>query len=101
MAFFNKRYHPAGTPPDTLTQPAPASARPLRIRLIDYDSDNFTILDDIAASDCKPLLERNTITWIHAAGHPSEAVLRNLADTFGLHILALEDILNAGQRPDE
>jgi magnesium transporter len=99
MAFFNKRYHPAGTPPGTLTRPAPMSAKPLRIRLVDYDRNELAVLDDIAATDCKPFLERNTITWVHVAGHPNEAVLRSLADAFGLHVLALEDILNAGQRP--
>ncbi len=99
MAFFTKRYHPAGTPPGTLSRPLPVSKKALRIRLVDYDAQDVTILEDIAASDCRPFLERGTITWVHVRGHPDESVLRDLGESFELHQLALEDILNVGQRP--
>jgi magnesium transporter len=99
MGFFTKRYHPAGTPPGTLTRAAPASAKPLRIRLVDYDAESISVLSDVSASDCKPFLDSDSTTWVHVSGHPDEAVLRKLAESFGLHMLALEDILNTGQRP--
>ena len=37
MALFNKSYHPAGTAPGTLVQRAAEDAKPLHIRLIDYN----------------------------------------------------------------
>jgi magnesium transporter len=36
---------------------------------------------------------------VHVEGHPSEAVMLELVKLFKLHPLALEDVLNAGQRP--
>lgn len=99
MAFFTKRYHPAGTAPGTLTKPTVSDAARLRLHLIDYDSEQVTVQEDVTAADCRVFLERKTITWVHVEGRPTEAALRDLGETFGLHPLALEDVLNTGQRP--
>lgn len=99
MALFNKRYHPAGTAPGTLSKERLNDAKPLRIRLVDYDADRVTILDNMTAEDCKSYLERQTVTWINVEGQPTEDALRELGASFGLHSLALEDVLNTGQRP--
>lgn len=99
MTIFTKRYHPAGTSPGTLARPSREDARPLRIRLIDYDDDNLTILDDVAAEGCEQYLQRKTMTWMHIEGQPTEAALRQLGTAYSLHSLALEDVINTGQRP--
>jgi len=99
MALFNKQYHPAGTAPGTLTKTRSADAAPLRIRLIDYDAKEVSILDDTSAEKCEPYLQRDTVTWVHVEGRPTEAALRELGTSFHLHSLAMEDVLNIGQRP--
>jgi len=99
MAFFEKRYHLPGTAPGTLTEIPAAEAEPLRIRLIDYRADEITIRDNVEASECRPYLQRDSVTWVHVQGHPTEAALLELGSTFQLHSLALEDVLNTGQRP--
>jgi magnesium transporter len=99
LALFNKRYHPAGTAPGTLTRHRRPDVKPLRIRLIDYDSDAIEIHDDMTAQACRPYLDRKTITWVHVEGQPTFEALQQLGDTFGLHNLALEDVVNTGQRP--
>ncbi len=99
MALFNKQYHPAGTSPGTLTIARAADAAPLRIRLIDYDANEVSILDDVSVENCEPYLQRDTVTWIHVQGRPTENALRELGTAFSLHSLALEDVLNIGQRP--
>lgn len=99
MSFFTKRYHPPGTPPGTLTEAPATEAAPLRIRLIDYCADEITIRDDVDASVCQTYLQRDSVTWVHVQGPPTEAALRELGESFQLHSLALEDVLNIGQRP--
>lgn len=99
MAFFNKRYHPPGTPPGTLVEIPNLEAAPLRIRLADYRADEITIRDDMEAVECRQYLEKDSVTWIHVQGHPTAAALRELGSAFQLHALALEDVLNTGQRP--
>lgn len=99
MGFFNKAYHPPGTAPGTLTERPAAAAQPLRIRLTEYAPDLFEERDIATPADCKPYLESPSITWIHVQGDVPADTLRNLGELFELHPLALEDVLNSGQRP--
>ncbi len=98
MAYFTKRYHPPGTPPGTLVS-HPPTAHPLRLRLIDYTADGISEEDDVTPAHCQTSLQRKTISWIHVHGQATPEVMRELGETFGLHPLALEDVLNSGQRP--
>src|SRR5690606_17283876 len=92
-----KTYHPPGTAPGTLVE-SDASGR-LTIRLIDYTMHELVerMLDD--AQECKPYLARDSRTWIAVNGRPDPDTLRELGAQLGLHELALEDVINLGQRP--
>lgn len=99
MAYFTKRYHPPGTAPGTLTAHEDQADRPLKLRLMEYDAATLEETEDISPAACKAALESAAITWIHAQGHATPEQLRELGEIFGLHALALEDVLNTGQRP--
>ena len=103
MPYFTKRYHPPGTAPGELTTDAspaaPTSTVTLTIRLIDYDATEYTEKENITFEECLPHLEHPAMTWIHVHGHAAPDLLRNIGNAFGLHSLALEDVLNSGQRP--
>jgi len=99
MAYFTKRYHPPGTAPGTLTADQDASKRALKLRLMEYDASTLREHDEITPALCKASLENNTITWLHAHGFISPELLNEFGESFGLHPLAMEDILNTGQRP--
>lgn len=99
MTYFNKQYHPPGTPPGTLTERESADTPELRISLIDYSDSSFIEKPLIKAKECTTYLESPTTTWIHIQGQPTPKTLNDLAKYFTLHPLALEDILNTGQRP--
>ncbi|MFT6099668.1 MAG: magnesium transporter [Arenicella sp.] len=99
MTHLLKRYHPPGTAPGTLKAVPVNEATPLNIRLIDYRKDEINTLNGIDAAACAPYLGNDNITWVHVEGHPSEAVMLELGKLFKLHPLALEDVLNSGQRP--
>lgn len=99
MPYFDKNYHPPGTPPGTLVEHAPGEPGALTIRLIDYTDQEY--LDQLLtnANECRPYLERDSVTWIHFQGHIQAEMLRNIGELFGLHALAMEDVMNSGQRP--
>lgn len=99
MAYFIKRYHPPGTAPGTLERPVREQQIPLTISLLDYSSDDLSEQTLACVQDSKPYLERDSHTWIHVQGHPDPDTLRQLGVLFGLHPLALEDVVNTGQRP--
>lgn len=99
MAYFTKRYHPPGTSPGTLLQHETLLPVPLRILLTDYTDSDYTeqVLD--SPEDCRQYLERDTMTWIHVQGDAEPDTMRQLGKLYGLHHLALEDVINTGQRP--
>ncbi len=92
-----KTYHPPGTAPGTLAMSAGSGV--LSLRLIDYDDESFSERTDVSIADCTNALSRPSRTWIQGTGHPDPETLRALGEQFGLHELALEDVLNTGQRP--
>ena len=99
MGYFTKRYHPPGTRPGTLTAPGKTAVAPPRIHLFDYTATELEEIEDIAPGACRVYLDRPTITWIHVQGDADPDTLEALGGAFGLHELALEDIVNSGQRP--
>jgi len=99
MAYFSKLYHPPGTSPGTLQQAEKTSRSPLRIRVVDYTATEFIERELETAEACKEFLERETLTWIHVQGDAEEETMRQFGAVFGLHPLALEDVINSGQRP--
>ena len=97
MAYFTKRYHPPGTSPGTLRDHQVAGA--LRIHLLDYTPQEFSEHPIDNPADCAPWLERDSISWVHVQGPVDPDTLRAMGKLFGLHPLALEDVINTGQRP--
>ena len=99
MSFFTKRYPPPGTPPGALVERR-REEPPYRIRLVDFLADGQVLVEeDINPADCLPYLESETLTWVHVQGRPTVGSLHQLGEAFGLHPLAVEDVLNTGQRP--
>jgi len=99
MAIFPKRYHPPGTAPGTLQQVERVKVAPLKILLTDYTSSEFTELELVHPEESRAYLDRDSVTWIHVQGDAEPDTLRQLGAIFGLHHLALEDVINTGQRP--
>lgn len=96
MKIFPKRYHPPGTSPGTLANVV--SAVPLTMRLIDYSDCDYVERELEELAECRPFLARNSVTWVQLQGGMSPRILSDLGQLFGLHPLALEDVVNEGQR---
>jgi len=99
MATLMKRYHPPGTPPGTLTRRERHKPTAPRTLLLDYDASRLEEIALATPAQCAEARERPSTTWIHVSGHPEVEQLRELGTALGLHPLALEDVLNTGQRP--
>lgn len=97
MTYFTKDYHPPGTSPGTLV--AREEGAPVSFHLIDYSDGRFNEIELDNAAACKEYLTDVATTWIHVRGQVQPELLREMGELFGLHPLALEDVLNSGQRP--
>lgn len=93
-----KKYHRPGTSPGTLVPPAQAPAE-VQIRLINYGPDHFEekLVKDV--EECAAYRQTSHNLWISIVGLGRVDVLERLGSDFNLHPLALEDVLNIGQRP--
>lgn len=99
MSYFTKRYHPPGTAPGTLKAHKEQKEIPLSITLMDYTATSFEAIENASAEQCRDSLSKDTVTWIHIQGNFTTEILNDMGAMFGLHSLALEDVLNSGQRP--
>lgn len=95
--MFFKRHPAVGARPGTLV--VPVSAPPPRITATEYNADRATT---VAISDVEQLrhyLTGKANVWVDVQGIGDEAILRALGELFSIHPLALEDVVNAPQRP--
>ncbi|MEO8205765.1 MAG: magnesium/cobalt transporter CorA [Chthoniobacterales bacterium] len=97
--MFKVEYHLPGTPPATLLPRASVTNAPPIITLIQYDTETFleTRIDNLEELNEKH--DPSKINWINIDGLSDVNILRQVGDHFGLHPLALEDVLNTTQRP--
>ena len=98
--MFKKRYSRPGAAPATLAA-APDASAAVVIKLTEYGPNGCEerILDSVAAlPDCRTENDGN-IRWIEFNGLGDVAALKALGEKFALHPLALEDVMNVGQRP--
>lgn len=96
-SMFLKRNPPVGARPGALALP-PDSPKP-RIHVIAFDPDHLHEADVESVGGLRELMKQHAVTWVDVQGLGDEKVLRQLADLFALHPLALADVVNVPQRP--
>ncbi|HET8551567.1 MAG TPA: magnesium/cobalt transporter CorA [Gammaproteobacteria bacterium] len=98
MRYFPRRYSRPGAAPGTLTDHETAPAFPPTRRLIQFNAQE--IVDrPIEPGEPWPSTREGYVTWLHLQGTPTTDLMQQLGSEYGLHPLALEDVINAGQRP--
>src|SRR4051812_47450192 len=98
--MFKTRYPLPGTPPATLIPLAPGEGLPPVIRVMEYGDDHFVDRTVASVADLPvPGSHPGTTCWIEFNGLGDLDALKALGEKYDLHPLALEDILNSGQRP--
>ena len=87
-----------GLAPGSIT--AVPDAPPAVIRVISYDADRVEERSIETVSDLISLLDDSEVVhWINIDGILDPKTLSRLGEIFGLHVLALEDVVNLHQRP--
>jgi len=86
-----------GAPPGTLTT-APDAAKPA-IRVMAFGPEDHVEAELPDVDSVREYLGRWPVTWINVDGLGDVDVISRLGDLFGLHRLALEDVLNVHHRP--
>ena len=64
-----------------------------------FDRKSIQEQDEPEPARLTQLRDSPSVVWVDVVGLGTESVLRQVAETFGLHALALEDVVNGHQRP--
>jgi len=89
----------AGLTPGTLVHVGERKIEKVKIRIIDYNEEQFEEKEARTVEECFPFKDKPTITWINIDGIHDVEVIGKIGAYFDLHPLILEDIVNTGQRP--
>jgi magnesium transporter len=96
--MFKKRYSRPGTAPATLNPLPQASGTPV-LRVMEYGPDGVHEQTVKSIADLPGRGADGVVRWVEMNGLGDIEALRQLGAKYGLHPLALEDVLNVGQRP--
>ncbi len=91
-----KRHHRPGQAPGSLPEPT-ALAEPTRMRLVRYSVDTLVEADLLSPAGLDEVAPSEAC-WLAMEGHDIRLV-SEIGDRLGIHPLALEDVVNTGQRP--
>ena len=99
MDSHHRPSHKTGLPPGSLVHIGTVPEHETRISMIDYTTE--TVAETVIASvnELLPFRDSDTVTWVMVEGLADISVIEDIGDMFGIHHLALEDILNTHQRP--
>jgi len=99
VKLTKKRSKKAGLPPGTLVHIGEKLTEKTRIAVVEYDGKDF-LEKELGTLETSYLFPKEpAVTWVNVIGIHQVEVLEKLGNRFGVHPLALEDILNTEQRP--
>jgi len=87
-----------GTAPGTFDTERVRAAQDARVDITDYSATTLSTTTHDVERLGTPIPD-GSVRWIHVAGVPSIDLLERLQTTYSLDPLALEDVVNVGQRP--
>lgn len=93
---FRRRTKPGASPGLLVADPAAAAPR---MSLFAYSQDALVEREVRDVAEVAALRAKHDVVWLNVDGLGDAAVVESIGKLFGLHRLALEDVLNAHQRP--
>ena len=100
MRLFPKRLSKkAGLSPGTLVHVGEKKAEKTKIQVLVYGEQTMEEKDLETVEEAFSYRDRPGVTWINVDGLHDVDIVEKIGNQFGLHPLALEDILNTQHRP--
>lgn len=96
---LRKRVKKAGQPPGTATYTGKKKAAETHLTVLTYSEHDFHEFYGKTLEEVLPSTKEPGVTWIHVEGLQNIALIEQLAKTYNIHPLTVEDILNVDQRP--
>ncbi|MBM4354098.1 MAG: magnesium/cobalt transporter CorA [Deltaproteobacteria bacterium] len=88
-----------GMSPETLVHTGEQRTEGVRLAAFQYSADSVRELSPRTVAECASLPGGPGVTWLDVDALHDVAVVEGVGKLFGVHPLALEDVLNTTQRP--
>ncbi len=88
-----------GAAPGTLDAPERYRGQPVRISRMTFSPDEVSEIEAKSVEECLDFPPRPGVVWINVEGLGQPDVIARIGERFGLHSLALEDVLDVHHRP--
>ncbi|MBW6511182.1 MAG: magnesium/cobalt transporter CorA [Desulfuromonadaceae bacterium] len=88
-----------GLPPGSLIHIGEVKTARPTLSIIDFSPAHHAHRTDVTLAECLAVKESPWVSWINLYGIHDVELLRALGEGFGIHPLALEDILDTAHRP--
>lgn len=95
---FRKVSKKAGLPPGELIHVGEKKVEDVKVEVISYSSANYEEKEINSDFEKIELVEKK-ITWVSVEGLHDTKIIGKIGESFDIHPLVLEDILNTNQRP--
>ncbi len=96
---LRKRAKKAGQPPGSAVYTGGKKATETHITVLTYSEHDFHEYHGKTLAETLPPKKEPGVTWIHIEGLENVEQIQQLAKTYNIHPLTVEDILNVDQRP--
>ena len=94
-----KRINKTGMPPGTLIYQGTEPGRKLTIHTMSYEESSLDEDQSSSIEKCLSLRKADRKTWFNVVGLSDVQSIEKLGESFGIHRLVLEDILNTEHSP--
>jgi len=88
-----------GLPPGTPVFTGEPGTGKSVLNVFDFTAERLERYDDISPAEIMSFLQTDTVSWIDCVGLEDVAMIKSLCEGFGVHPLAIEDIVQPGTRP--
>jgi magnesium transporter len=95
--LFHRRARTPGARPGTMR--IAADALPPTIQVISYDPDRLEEREIGDVETLRSYCEAPGVVWVNVTGFGNESTLERIGEIFGVHRLAMADVVNTPQRP--
>lgn len=89
----------AGMGPESLVHVGEKRSDAVSVRIMNYHPGDLQELHPARTMDCHSYLKMEGITWVDVDGIHDPKVVEEIGQTFDIHMLVLEDIMNSFGRP--
>lgn len=95
--LFNRKYTAPGAPPGAMVADGPVAAA--RARVISFNASEIEEFELESPAELKTVMKPDRRYWVDVQGALPPERLNEFGSAFGLHPLALADVVHYGQRP--